>query len=210
IEAALEKKDFKKLTEFLELADKYEVRKSIRFKAWLETGLYYQREGHHSDSVVALSVARVYQPANIKVLNGLFTSLNEFISEFRDRFSTEDLVAISEQVRSLLEYYNAEKLWNSPSIQQGRQIYRRINYLKIDSTSAVETPASHKVDRIVKALRENVTMDEVAADYARIMAPVFLELLAKDIDEGRKIKKKKSKKKKLQDPPEGQEKEKKK
>ena len=38
-------------------------------------------------------------------------------------------------------------------------------------------------------------MDEVAEDYALIMAPVFLELLVKDIDEGRKGKKKTPQKK---------------
>ena len=38
-------------------------------------------------------------------------------------------------------------------------------------------------------------MDEVAEDYALIMAPVFLELLVKDIDEGRKEKKKTPQKK---------------
>lgn len=109
-----------------------------------------------------------------------------------------------DQVDRLLEFYKAQKMWDSPAIDQGKKIYRRINYLKIDAKSAIETPATYKVGRLVKALRENVTMEEVAADFARNvdMAPVFLELLAKDIDEERKAKKKKSKKKTPDEPPE--------
>ena len=115
-----------------------------------------------------------------------------------------------DQLQRLLEFYKLQKMWDSPPIEQGKQVYRRINYLRINAKSAVETPATARVDRIVKAFRENVTMEEVAADYARIMAPVFLELLAEDIDDERKEKKKKAKKKKLEDSPEDPEPEKKK
>lgn len=53
-------------------------------------------------------------------------------------------------------------------------------------------------------------MDEVAADFARIMTPLFLELLVNDIDEERKTKKKKPKKITPDEPYEDPEKEKKK
>lgn len=210
VKEQLRLKNFQKLPGLAELADEYGVNKPLRFKAWKTLGLHWKKEGHFADAAIALSSARVLQPANIKTLSGLFESLNEFVSEFRDRFSTEDLDLLSEEVQRLLEYYKTEKMWDVPPVVQGKQIFRRINYLKIDAKSSIETPASFKVARIAKALRQNVSMDEVAADFARIMAPVFLELLANDIDEERKTKKKKPKKKTPDEPSEDPEKEKKK
>ncbi|MDP1675334.1 MAG: hypothetical protein Q8L88_00600 [Bacteroidota bacterium] len=209
VEAAIEKRNFKKLSEIVELADEYGAKKSLRFKGWMETGLYYQREGHHTDAIIALSSARVLQLTNHKILSALFLSFNEFVSEFRDKFSTEDLNSMLETIQNLLEFYKSKGMWTTPSIEQGKQIFRRISSIKFDATSAVETPASHKVERIVKALRQNVTMEEVTAEYARIMAPVFLDLIAKEIDEERDKKKKKEKKKTPDDETESSDKEKK-
>lgn len=203
-------KSFTKLPDLAELADEYGVNKALRLKAWKALGMHWMNEKHFIEATIALSYARVIQPANIKILSGLFESLNEFVSEFRDRFSTEDLELLSEEVQRLLEYYKTKRMWDVPPIVQGKQIFRRINYLKIDAKSAIETPASFKAACIAKALRQNVSMDEVAADFARIMAPVFLELLANDIDEKRNTKKKKPKKKTPDEPTEDPEKEKKK
>ena len=180
IEARLKKKDYKSLAELVDFVDRYKLKKSLRLKAWFQTGLYWQREGAQSDAIIALNSARVLSPLDAKILTPFFESFNRFLSDFRDVISQEDLELLADPVESLLEFYESKGILDSPALAMGKHVSRRINYIKRDAKSAVETKASYQVERIVKALRENVTKQQVAEEYARIMAPVFLELMAKD------------------------------
>ena len=183
VEARLKNKDFKGLAGIIELVDKYNVKKPLRQKAWFQVGLNWQREGAQSDAIIALNSARVLSPLDAKILTPFFESFNRFLSDFRDDLSVEDLELLSDPVESLLEFYKAKGLWDAPALAMGKHVSRRINYIKADAKSAVETKASYQIERIVKALRENVTIEQVREEYARIMAPVFLELIAKEMDE---------------------------
>ena len=180
VEARLKNKDYKGLAGVVELVDKYKIKKPLRLKAWFQTGLYWQKEGAQSDAIIALNSARVLNPLDVKILSPFFESFNRFLSDFRDQLSVEDLELLSDPVESLLEFYKAKGMWDAPALTMGKHVSRRINYIKADAKSAVETKASFQVERIVKALRENVTMDEVAIEFARIVAPEFLEFLAKE------------------------------
>jgi hypothetical protein len=183
VEARLNNKDYKGLAEVVELIDKYKVKKPLRLKAWFQTGLYWQREGAQSDAIISLNSARVLSPLDTKILTPFFESFNHFLSDYRDVFSQEDLELLSDPVESLLEFYKAKGMWDSLALSMGKHVRRRINYIKRDAKSAVETKASYQVERIVKALRENVTIEQVREEYARIMAPVFWELIAKEAKE---------------------------
>jgi hypothetical protein len=191
VKSALEKKNYKKLAGLVELADEYSVDGRLRTRAWSAVAQYWYELGHNAESVVAFNSARVLNPKNGKIIKSFFVALDAFLSEYREKFSSSDLDPLKEQINRLLEYYKVLKLWDSPSVEVGKKVLRKITYFIAQTAPAVETPATHKTEHIVKALRSNVSFEEVKADYARILAPIFRELMAKEIDEEKPKKKKK-------------------
>ena len=195
IRNALTKKNYQKVADLVEIADETGVKKNLRSRAWDAVAQYWFKQGHNAESVIAFNAARVLNPKNEKIIKGCFDSINLFLTEYRSKFSPTDVEPLREQMDRILEFYKVEKMWDSPVIEIGKQIKRRITYIIRTAESEIETPATHKTELIVKALRDNVSYEEVKADYARIIAPIFRELLAEEIEAEKEAAKKKSKKK---------------
>lgn len=194
VRAALNKKDFKKLADLVELADQHGVNAALRCRAWKSVADHWRKQGYFSEAAVAYNAARVLTPTNPKIITAFFQTVDDFINEYRTRFSSTDLIPLKEQILRILEFYKAKKMWDAPPINLGKRLLRRLDYVIAETKPAKETPATHKTDHIVKALRSNVSFEEVKADYARIIAPVFREMMAKEIDEEKALKEKKKKK----------------
>jgi hypothetical protein len=191
VETALANKNFKKLADLVDLADKYGVNKRVRFKSWKAVGVYWMDGWHFADASIAFNSARRIQPLKIKIVKLQFDCLGRFVREYRDVFSFSDLSKIEVELERILEFYKTKKLWNHPAIKGGRGLFDTIIELKSRAKEAIETPATHITDRIVDALYTNVSMDEVRADFARIITPYLLEKIAEDDDKAGKKKKKK-------------------
>ena len=196
VESALTKKNFQNLADLVELADKYGVNKRLRFKAWKALGMHWMEGRQLVDASIALNSARRILPLKTDTVKLLFECVRGFVGENKTNFSVSDLSKIEGELERILEFYKLKKLWNHPATKAGRILFREIAALKQTAKDVVETPATHKTDRIVTALRSNVSFEEVKADYARIIAPVLRELMAKEIDEEKPKKKKKKRGKK--------------
>jgi hypothetical protein len=200
IKSAIEKREYHRLSEWIELADEYGVKKSLRYKAWNILGTQWKADRNFVDAAIALNAARRIKPLQITTVKLLFDCIALFVEENRMIFSQSDLTKIELELERILEFYKVKKLWTHPVIKSGRDLFHQIFMLKQTAKDIVETPATHKTDRIVKALRSNVSFQEVKADYARIIAPILRELLAKEIDEENPKEKKRSKKSPLKNP----------
>jgi hypothetical protein len=196
VQSALRKKDYGKLADLVELADAHDVAPNLRSRAWNAVAEYWFKQGHNTEATIAYNAARVLNPTNQRIIMSLFRALDEFLSEYREKFSSTDLLPLKDQIQRILEFYKAKRMWDSPPIELGKRVSRRINYIIKETKPAKETPATHKTDKIIKVLRSNVSFEEVKADYARIIAPIFWEMMAKEIDEEKAAKKKKKRGKK--------------
>ncbi len=192
---AISKNDLKTISEWIELADKYNCSRPLRLRGWQLSAEYYAAQISQVDAIVAFNSARQCGLDNKKSLSGLFDALSAFFTAYQQQFTKHDLELMLDQIQRLTEFYKIRKLWDSPPIRNGRKITREIEKQIILAPEKIEGPATHKVERVVDALTQNVTKEEVMADFARIIAPVFREIIAKEESEEKESKSKKRKKK---------------
>ena len=180
VEAAIEKNNYTKLAALVEFADEYGVKKSLRYKAWLILGMQWKNERQFVDAAIALNAARRTEPLKTSTVRLLFECIMHFVEEYRTIFSLSDLTKIEIELERILEFYKVKKLWTHPVIKDGRNLYEQVKLIKQTAKEVVETPATHKTDRITNALHTNVSIDEVRADFARIVTPYLLEMIAEE------------------------------
>jgi hypothetical protein len=193
VESALEKREYEKVSNLVELADKYGVNKALRFKAWKAVGSHWMSAGYFGDASIAFNSARHIYPMKTNTVKLMFECIHRFVREYEEIFSLSDLSSIEDELERILEFYKVNKLWNQPAINAGKQLLHDVVALKRTAIDAVETPATHKTNHIVDALHSNVSMDEVQADFARIITPYLLEQIAEEEKRDPKKKKKKQK-----------------
>jgi hypothetical protein len=192
---ALSRKDHKKLEGLAEIADKYGVNKTLRHRAWKLLGTHWMGEGHFVEAAIALNSARQADPLKMDTVKLLIQCLGGFVNDYRETFSSSDLSKIEDELDRILNFYKVKNLWRHPATNVGKELLHDVVQLKVSAKESTETPATHKTDRIVNALHTNVSMDEVRADFARLITPYLLERIAEEQKEGNKGAKKKRKKK---------------
>ncbi len=192
---AILKNDSKEISEWVELADKYECSRPLRLRGWQLTADYRAGQGNQIETIIAFNSARQCSLDNRRSLTGLFDGLSAFFNANRSDFSKHDLELLLDPLQRITEFYKIRKLWDSPPVRFGRRIAQEIERQKELAPDKIEGPATHKAERIVSALSQNVTKEEVRADFARLIAPVFREIIAKEEAVEEEAKNKKSKKK---------------
>jgi hypothetical protein len=195
IEAAVQKREVKKLLGWMEIGDKHKCRMDLRLKGWTLIGEYWLGQGNFVDGIIALNRARRCAGASTKLLGTVFGSLDAFIKRNQDKFIRSDLLSLSEEVDRLLNVYKMRGDWNSGPVIQGRKILSIVLEWAKRAPEKLEGPVTHHVQKIVDAFRTDVTKEEVRADFARLIAPVLRDLLEQD--EKEKANKDKARKKKI-------------
>lgn len=182
IQTALDKRDYNKLIKLSEISNSSGISIGRKIKLWTEIGKHWKDKGNNLESSVAFSAARALNPDNDEILEELFQAINLFLSEFRNDLTVSELESLEYQVANLVDFYKGTEIWNSPAIKIGKHILKRTAYLRSIIKPVTKVPTASKTTRLLIALRENATFEDVKAEYARIMAPIFRELIAEEIE----------------------------
>ena len=180
-------------------ADKYNCAKSLRRVGWMGVGDYRLNGNRVAEAVEAYNRARIVFPTDRDILHRLFKSLDAVCEQFKQNFSRQDLRKLEEPIEMFVNIYELKGMGDTEPILQGRQILQKIRFLIYDAPWKKETPATHAVQHIYDALYTGMTTEEVRAEFARLMAPVFREIIDKENPDDAKPKKKKTKKTKKDD-----------
>jgi hypothetical protein len=176
----LETKNWKHLSAIMPVADKYKIARSLRLKGWKHLAGYYYENEKHIDAIVAFNKARQVALGDEQAIRGLFNSLIAVYNEQRENFSREDLVLLENQIDRLISFYTIHLPIEKAVIEDAEKLHTRIKVHLHSASSKEETPATHRVEYIYNALYGDMTIEEIRAEFARIMAPYFREKLEED------------------------------
>jgi hypothetical protein len=180
VKSDLETKNWQHLSAIMPVADKYRIARSLRLKGWKRLAGYYYENKKHIDAIVAFNKARQVALDDEHAIRGLFNSLIAVYDEQRENFSREDLVLLENQIDRIISFYTIHLPVEKEVIGDGEKLLTRIKVHLHSAPSKEETPATHRVEYIYNALYGDMTIEEIRAEFARIMAPYFREKLEED------------------------------
>jgi len=170
-------KDWTKLLDVMMEAEKAGVGKTLRRSGWYHIGLYEAERGNHPAAIIALNSARMLDPVSESTLSRMFEEIEAFCQDFEGRFSRQDLHMLTISLERIASFYS----FHSKIPKAVRDTEKRLAHWIADQFSTApdkeETPASHHVQRICAALYPPMTIEEVRAEFARIVEPLVRERL---------------------------------
>ena len=173
----ISKKDLPKLIDTMAEAEKAGVGKTLRRKGWFALGQFEAEKGNHPAAIIALNSARVLEAHPESALVLMFDEVEAFCHDFLGRFSRQDLFMLSKAIERIESFYSYHSEITAAARDGVNEIRRWIeDQLKI-AEEKEETPASHHVQRIYAALYPPMTAEEVRAEFARLVEPLFRERL---------------------------------
>jgi hypothetical protein len=149
----------------------------LRLKVWNLLATHHHDNNQHIEAVVAFNKARQVAYADERSIRGLFNSLSAVYDEARNNFSREDLVLLENQISRPISFYTIHLPVDKAIIREGENLLTKIQEHIQTATSKEKTPATHKIEYIYNALDGDMTIKEIQAEFARIMAPYFREIL---------------------------------
>jgi hypothetical protein len=173
------KKDWARLSDVMVEAEKAGVGKSLRAKGWYHLGLFEAERGNHPAAIVALNSARVLDSAPEKALSRMLEEMAAFYGDFEGRFSRQDLYTLSEGLERLASFHSIHSKVSASLQATQKKLAHWIERQKGNAPDKEETPASRHVQRIYAALYPPMTLEEVRAEFARIVEPLIRERLEK-------------------------------
>ena len=206
LKRAVAREDYSRLEGLAELADRQGCSRALRKKAWMLIALQMEHNHNPLDACKAWNRARIIDLTNKKFVEGVFRNLSLIYSEVKFDMSQSDLANFKYPVERLVQFYKVNGLWNDPGIQVGRHMLDEIVDLEPTAKVVIETRASHTVAKLAELLDQDVSIEEVRADVARILAPILREMIdkgsksKKSEKDGKKRKKRKKKKDNSNDP----------
>jgi hypothetical protein len=171
------KKDWQKLSEVMIGAEKVGVGKSLRKKGWFQVGLSEAERGNRPSAIVAFNSARVLDPHPDKVLERMYGEVEGFCAEFDGVFSREDLYVLGRALERIDSFHTHHAKVAKDTLERGKRSIRWIEHRLQGAPLREETPATHHVQRIYSALYPPMTIEEVRAEFARIVEPLIRERL---------------------------------
>ena len=168
------------LAAIMPVADRYRVAKSLRLKGWKYLAEHYRENKKHIEALVAFNKARQVKLNDYESFEGLINSLSIIYDEHKEVFSREDLVLLDNQLSRIVSFYTIHLPVEKPIVDEGQRLLLRIQSHLQSAPSKEETPATHKVEYIYNALYGDMTIEEIRAEFARIMAPYFRERLEEE------------------------------
>ena len=173
-------------------ADKYQLPAKLRLKGWLGVAEYRFKKDKLAEAIEAYNRARILDPANENILEKLFGTLDRIFERFKVEFSRQDLRKLEEPIEKIINYYKVNEKAKALPIEYGQLLLQKIRFQIYDAPWRLETPATYAVQQIYDALYTGMTIEEVRAEFARLMAPIFREIIDKEDSEEDKPKKKKT------------------
>jgi len=171
------KKDWRKLSEVMIGAEKVGVGKSLRKKGWFQVGLSEAERGNHPSAIVAFNSARVLDSHPDEVLERLYGEVEGFCAEFDGIFSRADLFVLRQALERIDSFHRYHAKVAIGTLTRGKRLARWSEQRLQGAPLKEETPATHHVQRIYAALYPPMTIEEVRAEFARIVEPLIRERL---------------------------------
>jgi hypothetical protein len=141
---------------------------------------HYRESKKHIEALLACNKARQAKLDDDEFFEGLINSFSIIYDEHKDVFSREAPVLLDNQLSRLVSFYTIHLPTDKPILDEGEILLSRIKYHLQSAPSKEETPATHKVEYIYNALYVDMTIEEIRAEFARIMAPYFRQKLEAD------------------------------
>lgn len=170
-------KDWTKLLDVMMEAETAGVGKSLRKRGWYHVGLYEAERGNHPAAIIALNSARMLDPVSGSTLSRMFEEIEAFCQDFEGRFSRQDLHMLTSSLERIASFYSFHL--KIPKAVRDKE-KRLAHWIAVQFSTAPdkeETPASHYVQLICAALYPPMTIEEVRAEFARIVEPLIRERL---------------------------------
>ena len=145
-------------------------------------------------AILAFDSARTLSIIDVNVLQKLLGNLSNFFVFYHTEFSHNDLVVLKDVLERLVGFYKIKHEKQSlAAVQSGEQLIRNVDQLLEVALEKEETKATFKVWQIRDALYSDMTMEEVRAEFGRLVAPYLIDEYEKRVKEKKKRKKGKKK-----------------
>jgi hypothetical protein len=171
------KKDWQKLSEVMIGAEKVGVRKVLRKTGWVQVGRFEASKGNHPSAIVAFNSARVLDPHPSNILGWMYEEVEAFCGDFEGRFSRQDLLVLAQALERVRAFHSLHSKVPVDVQDKGKSIAHWIESRLSNAPLKEETPATHHVQHIYSALYPPMTIEEVRAEFARIVEPLIRERL---------------------------------
>ena len=171
------KKDWSKLSEVMIGAELAKVGKPLRRRGWYQVGLFEAERGNHAAAIMAFNSARILDPQPGAIVGRIFEEAEAFCGDFDGRFSRQDLLMLGQALQRIQAFHLTHTKVPTDVLEKGRRVVRWIESRITDAPLREETPATHHVQRIYAALYPPMTIEEVRAEFARIVEPLIRERL---------------------------------
>jgi hypothetical protein len=173
----ISKKDWQKLSEVMIGAEKVGVRKALRKAGWIQVGRFEASKGNHPSAIVAFNSARVLDPRPGYILGWMYEEVEAFCGDFDGRFSRQDLLVLEQALDRVGSFHSFHAKVPRDIQERGKRLTGWLEVRLSDAPLKDETPATHHVQRIYSALYPPMTIEEVRAEFARIVEPMIRERL---------------------------------
>ena len=171
------KKDWVRLSEVMIGAELARIPKPLRKRGWYHVGLYEAERGNHPGAIIALNSARALDSTPEKTLMRMFEEMKAFCHDFTGKFSRQDLYLLTKSLERIASFHSFHSQVSAAAENEGKKLEQWIEDQLRSATDQVETPATHHVQRICAALFPPMTIEEVRAEFARIVEPLVRERL---------------------------------
>ena len=176
----ISKKDLPKLIDTMAEAEKAGVGKTLRRKGWFALGRLEAERGNHPAAIVALNSARLLDAHPEVTLDRIFDELDAFCQDFVGRFSRQDLSLLSMAIGRIGSFHSYHSKATAGILDRLDEIHHWIEDQLRTAEEKEESPASHHVQRIYAALYPPMNAEEVRAEFARLVEPLFRESLQRE------------------------------
>lgn len=184
-----------KLQAVLPLADENGLSKELRFQGYMIVGENHLEDSKFVEATINLNKARIIFPDNLGTTEKLRKAFLEFFEKFKNIFSINDLLVFEDTIIGIFNYYSVYFPAHQFLISGLQELLEKIRYrAKYLAVTAEETAVTFKVKVIHDALYGDMTIEEMRAEFARIIEPALREKLKEKEEEKSPKSKRKDKK----------------
>jgi hypothetical protein len=175
------KEDWTRLSDVMMEAEKAGVGKTLRRTGWYHLGLYEAERGNHPAAIAALNFARILDSKPGATLEKIVEEIEAFCQDFNGRFSRQDLYMLAKGLDRVVSFHSFHVKVPRAVQEKGKRLGVWIEDQQQTAPDKEETPATHHVERIYAALYPPLTIEEVRAEFARVVEPLIRERLDRKI-----------------------------
>lgn len=183
IDELIKTQKWDQLKDLLTTAGENDLSNQKRTLGWLILGNHYSQQNNLSEAIIAYNHARVSTLNDPIPFDHLIGAIWRMYQSFHGELSRDAVILLKDLLERLINYYKIHNPIFSPSVFAGQHLIMALReHVGIAPVSGSEK-VERKINEIYNALYSDMTIEEVRAEFARIMAPHFrdrMEQMEKD------------------------------